>query len=132
MDGIMPSPETVVRTPESETTITHFNGHGAVPCLEDVLRALAQSGRLMHLTLVPSKKEWQASFRETGGSGYRVVIKPDPVEALLAALGPRWGDTWEQHLASPSPRKAPKTRDVKKRQEKREKSDFDEDIEDLL
>lgn len=105
-----------------------------MPTLEEVLRALAESGRLMHVTLCPSKNEWQASFRETGGSGYRVVIKPDPVEALVAALGPRWGDTWEQHLNNPStkPPTAPKTKDVKKRKKLQEDEPFPDDIEDLL
>jgi hypothetical protein len=129
MDGIMPSPDTM----ESNSTTRPLpNGHASVPTLEEVLRALAEHGQLMHLTLVPSKKEWQASFRVTGASGYRIEIRKDPVEALMAALGPRWGGTWEQHLASPNPQKAPKTRDVKKRKEQRESGEFDEDIEDLL
>lgn len=87
----------------------------------------------MHVQLAPSRGEWQASFREPGGSGYRIVIKKDPVEALLAALGPKWGESWEAHLAAPpSPKEAPKTKDVKKRQKAREEQPFPDDIEDLL
>lgn len=103
------------------------------PSLEEVLRALAKSNRLSQLMIMPSKGEWQASFRDGESTGYRIVSKKDPVEALMGALGPRFGDTWEQHLSNPSkPLKAPKTRDVKKREKMREEQPFDDDIEDLL
>lgn len=126
MDALSPHTEVVLEAQDSNS-VNHY-----MPQLDEVLRSLAASGRVMHITLAPSRGEWQASFREVGGQGYRVHIKKDIVEALLAALGPRWGESWEEHLAKPSPRPAPKTRDVKRQQEKREKSDFDDDVEDLL
>jgi hypothetical protein len=117
----------------SETIAPTVPQRACMPSLEEVLCALAENGRVMHIQIAPSRGEWQASFREPGGSGYRIVIKKNIVEALLAAIGPKVGQSWEEHLAAPpSPKEAPKTKDLKRRQKLREEQPFPDDIEDLL
>jgi hypothetical protein len=58
--------------------------------LEEALKQAIATGGLSHLTLAPSKGQWQAGYRATksGTVGYRVAIKDTPVDALLEALLP--------------------------------------------
>jgi hypothetical protein len=104
--------------------------------LEEVIRQLAEKGRIAHLTLVPTKDKWQASFKETGGTGYRVEIREDPVEALVQALGPRYGKSWEDHLGTPHPMDAPAapkpSQPLPRKKREIVGTAFDQDIEDLL
>ena len=71
--------------------------------LNRIIRLLASDKRINHLMLQPSRGRWQAALREEGGSGYRIEIRDDPIDALLAVLGPLPGETMQQFLATPHP-----------------------------
>jgi hypothetical protein len=66
--------------------------------IEEAISELARQGRIHHLSLSASSAGFQASFREKSGAGYKVEVKPDPIEAILGALGPHFGQTWDDHL----------------------------------
>lgn len=53
--------------------------------LADLLRSVP----IGHLTLVrtQSGEAFQAAHKAPGEAGYRVEVRPDPVDALVAALG---------------------------------------------
>lgn len=71
--------------------------------LNRVIRVLASDSRISHLMLQPSQGRWQAALRENGAAGYRIEIRDDPIDALLAVLGPYPGETMQQFLATPHP-----------------------------
>jgi hypothetical protein len=67
--------------------------------LDDVLHVLAAQGQLHHLSVVLTDAgAWQASMKRPGGAGYRVVILPDIVGAILGAVGPAYHQTWVELL----------------------------------
>lgn len=78
--------------------------------LNRVIRLLASDRRINHLMLQPSKNRWQAALREEGGTGYRIEVRDDPIDALLAVLGPFPGETMQQFLSSPHPQAAERVR----------------------
>ena len=53
--------------------------------LEDLIRAKAKSGGLHGVTLFESNGRWQGNVRYNS-DGWRVEVRDDPIEALLAAL----------------------------------------------
>lgn len=53
--------------------------------LETTLRDLAARGEITHLSLVPSKKGWRASFAPSSIFGNSFAEDRDPVKALLLA-----------------------------------------------
>jgi hypothetical protein len=66
---------------------TQHGNHWNMP-REDHLADLLRSVPIGHLTLaVDSHGRFQAAHRAPGEAGYRVEIKEDPIEALVAALG---------------------------------------------
>lgn len=55
--------------------------------LEDLIRSLAKSGRLNHLSLgFLNNGQWGASYRGVSDADKRIVDHPDPVDALISAL----------------------------------------------
>ncbi len=71
------------------------------PTLEVVLRRMAATGRLTQLSLVTARRtpgDYQASLQRPGRNAFNCCVKPDPVEALFAALGPDFGQSWADHL----------------------------------
>lgn len=69
------------------------------PSLEDILRRLANSRRLTQVLLVRSEDgRFQASMRQGQSAAYRIMIRADPVDALAEAMGPYYGQTWDDHL----------------------------------
>lgn len=68
------------------------------PHLQDVIATLARSGRLRRFLLVQTGTSYQASAEREPGA-FTIGTKEDPVEALYEALGPRYGESWEDHLA---------------------------------
>lgn len=58
--------------------------------LETLIRSLAKSGRLNHLSLgFLSNGQWGASYRGVLDADKRMADHPDPVAALIAALSGR-------------------------------------------
>lgn len=93
--------------PESTDTESHGQLRSFVERIEVELAEITQDrkdiymlARLLrarrgHVTLCPTGAEFQAAFKADGNNGYRIGIKADPVEALIAALGPHWGQPIE-------------------------------------
>lgn len=67
--------------------------------LEDLFVALADRELFKHLSVSRTNEgEWQASFKNPEDKAYSVSIKPNMIEAILAAVGPCWGKTWPDLL----------------------------------
>lgn len=71
------------------------------PPLEEILRRHIKGNRLTLVRL--ENGDWQASAnRGRDLSTWTCHVDPDPVNALLGALGPDYSSSWEKHLAPPA------------------------------
>ena len=69
--------------------------------LEQIIDAMARSGRVPMLILTKCDRGYQCSLqRPEKTSAFGVFIKPTASEALLAALSPDPFHSWEDHLGS--------------------------------
>lgn len=75
--------------------------------LEDVLRALAKSYRLNHVSIAWTERGWETAYRGVAGDDHRMVTHEDVACSLRAALTGRAGD------APPPPPKTIKPRTTK-------------------
>lgn len=55
--------------------------------LEQAIGIATQGTDRFDLHLASSKGEWVCSVQRSAGGRYRLSMKPDPVEAVLEALG---------------------------------------------
>lgn len=55
--------------------------------LEEKIRDVAARGELTHLSVVPVAGGWSASFAHASGYGTSFAQDPDPVKAMIKALG---------------------------------------------
>lgn len=68
--------------------------------LEELLSALADSGRLTQLNLVRTSEGngYQCSLQRPGTVRFHVSVRKTAVEAIFEACGPHASQTWEDHL----------------------------------
>lgn len=64
------------------------------PSLEEAFRRNPSE----RLTLWKTEKGWQANVQNKSTGAWRVEIDTDPTVALLRALGPHYGQSWDDHL----------------------------------
>lgn len=78
------------------------------PSIPDLLRLHQKNakGRMINIAFLTDGKV-QVSCQRGSSAAFNVVIKDDPVEALLEACGPRHRQSWDDHfkvkLTAPDP-----------------------------
>lgn len=54
--------------------------------LEDKIRDAAKRGELTHLSVIPTRRGWSASYAPATKWSHSIETRADPVEALIAAI----------------------------------------------